>query len=108
MIDWGMVASNSLWILGLSVLLAAFSYHDWLAGKTGQRRRDLFTKRSFLLPCTLGLFLTCAGWGIGQAVRWWEKAIWFVLAATFGWGMLRLLAEAYRQSKTDTPGPQSK
>lgn len=108
MIDWRMVASNGLWILGLSVLLAAFSYHDWLAGTSGRRRRDLFKEPSFLLPCTSGLFLTCVGWGLGQAVRRWEKAVWFVLAATFGWETVRLLADAYKRSKAGTHKRQSK
>ena len=42
MIDWWMVGTNSLWIVGLSILFAALSYHDWLAKETGQRRRELF------------------------------------------------------------------
>ena len=101
MIDWWMVAANGLWILGLSVLLAAFSYHDWLAGRTGRRRRDLFKECSFRFPWTTGMLLVCAGWGLGQAARWWEKSLWFVLAGWFGWEMCRLVAAAYRRSKTD-------
>ena len=56
----------SLWILGLSILLAAFSYHDWLAKETGQRRRELFRRRSWRLPFAAGIVLTCAGWGIAD------------------------------------------
>jgi hypothetical protein len=37
MIDWYLVATSGLWILGASILLAAFSYHQWLAGERGRR-----------------------------------------------------------------------
>lgn len=100
MIDWWMVATNGLWILGLSVLLAAFSYLDWLAGETGRRRRDLSRAPSFHLAWMAGLFLTCTGWGLGQSVRWWEQAVWFVLSLWFGWEVLRSLVAAYRRSNT--------
>jgi len=36
MIDWYMVAANGLWIAGLSVVVAAFSYHDWIARETSR------------------------------------------------------------------------
>ncbi len=97
MIDWWMVATNSLWILGLSIVLAAFSYHDWLARVKQRRRRDLFKERSWRLPWTLGMFLTSVGWGLSQAGRWWETTLWFALAASFGWDMLGLML-AYRRS----------
>ncbi|OFV92783.1 MAG: hypothetical protein A3H95_14535 [Acidobacteria bacterium RIFCSPLOWO2_02_FULL_64_15] len=99
MIDWRMVAANGLWILGLSILLSVFSYHDWLARETRRRRRDLFKEYSFRFPWTSGMFLVCVGWGLGQAVRWWEKALWFVLAAWFGWEMLGQLMRAIRGPK---------
>ena len=98
MIDWWRVFTNSLWILGLSTLLAAFSYNDWLATETGQRRRDLFKEPAWRLPCSLGLFLTCAGWMLSQADRWWEKVLWFGLAAWFGWEMLLVMMALYQRS----------
>ena len=99
MIDWWMVTTNSLWILGLSILLAAFSYLDWLAGETGRPRLALSKGPSFHLAWMTGLFLTCAGWGLAQATRWWEKAVWLLLALWFGWAMLRSLVAAYKRSK---------
>jgi hypothetical protein len=40
MIDWRFVFVSALWILGLSIVLAAFSYHDWLRRETGRRWRE--------------------------------------------------------------------
>lgn len=89
MIDWWIVATNSLWILGLSILLAAFSYHDWLAKELAKPRRDLFKERSWRLPFTGGMVLTCAGWGLSQAVVWWDRTLWAILAAWFAWDFVR-------------------
>jgi hypothetical protein len=100
MIDWWMVAANGLWILGLALLLAALSYHHWLAGETGWRRRDLFSACSFQVPWTSGLFLAFTGWALAQAPQWWEKTLWLVLAAWCGWRMLSSLARALRQWRT--------
>ena len=104
MIDWWAVATTGLWILGMSILLAAFSYHDWLARETGRRRRDLFNEFSFRLPCTCGIFLACVGWGLGQAGRWWERAFFFLIAASFGLEMRGLIASVHKRSKTQSGG----
>lgn len=84
-IDWPKVATNALWILGLSIVLAAFSYHDWLAAETGRTWRELFKRRSWRLPATGGFALTCAGWALAQAAYWWTKAGWAALAVWFAW-----------------------
>jgi hypothetical protein len=97
MIDWWMVATNGLWILGLTLVLATVSYHHWLASETGSRRRDLFSASSFQVPWTLGLFLGCTGWALAQAPQWWQKTLWFVLAARCGWQMLSSLAATWRR-----------
>jgi hypothetical protein len=96
LIDWWMVATNGLWILGLSIVLAAFSYHDWLARETGRRRRDLFKERSWRLPWVSGMFLACVGWGLAQDTRLWGKSFWFALATMFGWQMVRLMAARWK------------
>ena len=83
MIDWMYVATNSLWILGLSIVLAAFSYHDWLAHETGQRRRDLFERASWRLPFSTGMVLFCLGLGLGRRLAWWERMLWGALAISF-------------------------
>ena len=97
MIDWWTVAANGLWILGLTLALAAFSYHHWFAGETGRRRRDLFRASSFQLPWTSGLFLASTGWALAQAPQWWEKTLWLVLAAWCGRRMLSSLVATWRR-----------
>ncbi len=89
MIDWWVVVTCSTWILGVSILLAAFSYRDWVTGETA-RRRDAFAERSWRLSCALGMLLVCGGWGLSLAARWWEQTLWFALAASFAWRLLGL------------------
>lgn len=83
MIDWAYVATNSLWILGLSIILAAFSYHDWLVHETRRRRRDLFRTASWRLPVSTGMMLFCLGLGLGRDVEWWERTLWGSLVVWF-------------------------
>lgn len=98
MIDWWSIGTNSLWILGLSILLAVFSYLDWLARETRRPRRSLFNERSLRLPWTAGMFLACVGWGLSQAERWWEQGLWLMLAAWFVGETVRLIAPSCRRS----------
>ena len=83
MMDWVHLVVNSIWILGLSVILAAFGYNDWLVREAGGRRRDLFRKRSWRLPSAAGMALFCLALGLGRHVSWWGRALWGVLAFSF-------------------------
>ena len=98
MIDWVNVSFNSLWILGLSVILAAFSYHHWLAGETSRRLRDSLAHASWKLPFSVGMVLTCVGFGYGLAERWWEKTIWTALALFYGWQFVMVLRHIRREA----------
>ena len=96
MIDWYIVATNGLWIAGLAMILAACSYHDWIARETRRRRRDLFKQRSWQVPWMCGMCLTCVGWGLSQASRWWEPVVWLGIGAWYAWDLTRLLATHHR------------
>lgn len=85
MIDWYFVFTNSLWILGLSVVLAAFSYHHWLAGETGHRLREQFRQPGWILPFSAGMCLVGLGLGLSQSARWWERIAWLMIAGVFLW-----------------------
>ena len=85
MIDWYLVFTSSLWIFGLSIVLAAFSYHHWLAGETHRRLREQLKQASWLAPLCAGMTLVGLGFGLSERARWWERIIWFVLAAWFAW-----------------------
>ena len=100
MIDWRFVGVNSLWILGCSIILAAFSYHDWLARETARRLRDVLSQPSWKLPFSGGMLLVCFGFGFGLGERWWEKAIWTALAMSYGFQFVRVLRRG--QKKADS------
>src|SRR5260221_99919 len=92
MIDWYRLAANGLWIAGLSVLVGAFSYHDWIARETKRRRRDLFRQRSWQLPWTAGTCLTCVGWGLSQASWRGETLLGAAAGGRVAGGLCGLLA----------------
>src|SRR5438477_5766834 len=98
MIDWINVALNALWVVGLSVILAAFSYHHWLAAESSRPLRDVLSRPSWTVPFSAGMALTCLGFGYGLGSRWWERAIWTALAIVFTYELLTNLRQ--RQRKT--------
>ncbi len=77
MIDWHSLFFNSFWIIGLAVIVATLSYSYWVAQASGERWRDQFNKKTFLmLAWTTVVFITI---GLaGTAVAWWETALWLV------------------------------
>ena len=60
-IPWGKVFSNFVWILGASIILAVFSYHEFLAYVQKAKRIEVFKRNSFKKPFLLGLILATAG-----------------------------------------------
>ena len=79
MINWQSVIFNSFWILGLSLMLAAFSYHYWLAGQENRQLRLQLSERGFLRPIWLGVILVGIGL-IGTSQESWEMVLWGVLS----------------------------
>jgi hypothetical protein len=84
MIDWAYVARNALWVLGLSVALAASGYTSWWASVRQVPVRAAVERRAFRLAFSLGMLLFTAGLARG-ATRPWERVLWSVLALTFAW-----------------------
>jgi hypothetical protein len=82
-IDIWRVIANSLWILGLTVLLAVLSWARWIAQAEGNRLRAVLKKPRTRQVLNLGLFLFCVG--LAATVRtWWEHVLWGLLAAAWG------------------------
>lgn len=79
MIPWWSVLLNTLWILGLALLLANLSFHGWLAQQEGSSLRQQFSKPQFLKYFWLGLLLIALGLA-GTSDRLWERVIWLLLA----------------------------
>jgi hypothetical protein len=99
MIDWWLVSVSALWILGLSIVLAAFSYHDWLRQETGRSWKELRSSPSWQLPFSAGLLLFCLGMGFGRTVSWWERALWGLLSCSFAWQAATAALELGRRSR---------
>ncbi len=79
MIPWRSLLINSLWILGLTVLLADLSFHYWLAQAEGTGLRRQFQRPGFQKAAWLGLGLLTLGLA-GTSDRAWETALWVLLA----------------------------
>jgi hypothetical protein len=76
-IDWYNVIVNSFWILGLAIILAAGSYHHWLAGEYDRPLRAQLDNPSFQLPVWIGFCFICIGLA-GSSDRVWETIIWII------------------------------
>jgi hypothetical protein len=87
LIDWPAVARNALWLLGLSVALAAWSHSSWWAAVHGQPFRSALDRPAFSIPFSAGLLLfsTSLAWG---ATRGWARLLWVGLALWFAWELV--------------------
>lgn len=82
MIDWAMVGRGALWITGLAVALAAFSYVNWWRSCRRWRLRRALNTPRFLAPFSLGMFLFSIGLALSSQ-RGGEIGAWAVLAILF-------------------------
>jgi hypothetical protein len=85
MIDWYLVFTHSLWILGFSIALAAFSYHDWLRKELIRPLRQQLREPSFRFPMNIGFLLVAVAFMLLESSGWWERALWLLLGCSFGW-----------------------
>ena len=84
MIDWRFVAVHSLWIVGLSIVLAAFSYHNWLRHELGRTLREQWREPGWRLPHFAGVWLVAVSVVLMPATPWWARALWAMLAVIWG------------------------
>lgn len=77
-IDLSGVFFNSLWILGLAVLLATWSYAYYEAGKVKGKVRDKFQEFGYALALDAGMALFIAGMATRED-RWWGRLLWIAL-----------------------------
>jgi len=96
LIDWWLVFSAGLWILGLSVVVAAFSYHHWLAKEGNRGLRRQFREPTWSVSFATGMTLVSAGFALGRVVAWWERALWLVMMLSFGWQLAQAASEMKR------------
>jgi hypothetical protein len=88
-IDVRSVIAHSLWILGVAVVLAAFSYYDWWA-REGRRRRDVFrSARGWKMSLAGGLLLIASGFLLMEGTHWWARGLWLLVWAGAAFGLWR-------------------
>jgi hypothetical protein len=78
LIDVWQVASNALWVLGLSVLLATWSFARYEAHMAGVKTREKFAELGYALVLNAGLLLFIAGMAATER-RWWARGLWVLL-----------------------------
>ena len=76
-INWPSIFVNSFWILGLAILLAAFSYHYWQASQHNQQLKAQLNGVAFLRLFWFGLVLVSIGLA-GTSTAVWETIIWTI------------------------------
>jgi len=81
-IPWGRILSNFVWILGTAVILAAFSYHEFLANFQKAKRIEVFKRDSFKKPFLLGAILITIGIS-ASAHKLWLTLILGIVAILF-------------------------
>lgn len=84
MIDWINVGFGALWIIGLSVILAALSITEYQRTTESISWRDALKRRGFQIAFNVGLMLFCFGWA-GMTREVWEQVVWGLLGIAFAY-----------------------
>lgn len=95
MIDWLGLFKNSLWVIGLAVLLSAISLARYQAVTEHLRFRDCWETAGIQRGLNVGSVLVCAGLAL-TAERGWEKGLWIVFGVYF---MVVLALDQFRHWK---------
>ena len=68
-----------LWILGLAIFLAVWSYARYTAHVSGLRIKDKFNTLKYALVLNGGLFFFLCGMALSES-RWLVTILWILLA----------------------------
>ena len=99
-IPWGKVFSNFAWILGASIILAVFSYHEFLAYVQKAKRIEVFKRNSFKKPFLFGLILVTAGVCASIHQPWLAAILGVVVFLLIIWFVKIVKIQSSRNSKT--------
>ncbi len=72
------VVKNGLWILGLAVLLATWSYARYAAYEARVKTRDMLNELKYALVMDLGMLLFVAGMAATES-RIWALVLWILI-----------------------------
>lgn len=98
MIDWFGVAANTLWILGLALGLATFSYASWQASIYHEKTLERIKRPQILLSFNVAALLFCSGLA-ATSDSILEIVLWSLLGILFLVQLL-LLVRQIRKSTT--------
>ncbi|MDR3574719.1 MAG: hypothetical protein P4L50_12710 [Anaerolineaceae bacterium] len=82
LIDWGDLAANALWIIGLGLALAAMSFASFEASTGHLRLKDVLTQNRFEIILDLAGILFCSGLAATSS-QLIALILWIILAALF-------------------------
>ena len=83
-LDWAYLGAHFLWIFGLSLILAAFSYHTWLSQEMRRPFSAQFRERSWQSAVSAGLSLMLLSITVmPRSERWFTRLIALVIASGF-------------------------
>ena len=89
-IDFGYLAAHFLWVFGLSVVLAAVSYHTWWLRERGQPIAAQFRMPGWWLAVNVGLALMPLTISvIPRNERWFVRLFALILSMGFASQALR-------------------
>lgn len=89
-IDWFSVFINLFWIVGLAILLAAFSYYSWLARVEERPLKIQLNQPGFQAAFWFSIVLIAIGLA-GTSQRTWEIVLWTIFALISIYNLLTLL-----------------
>lgn len=78
MAEVGIVVKNGLWILGLALLLATWSYARYAAYEAQVRTRDKLNELRYSLVLDVGLLLFVVGMAVTE-MRIWARVLWVLI-----------------------------
>jgi len=89
-LDWFLAGAHFLWILGLSIIVAAFSYHAWRAHEDLRPLILQLRARSWIMAFDAGLILVAIAVVVmPRSERWFIRAIALLIAMAFAGAGLR-------------------
>lgn len=91
---WGVI-SNSLWVVGLAILLATWSWARYAAYQAGVKPKAVLDQSRYAVALDTGLLLFVIGMASTEG-RWWAQVLWGVLGL---WVMVHAAARLSGNSK---------
>jgi hypothetical protein len=89
-IDWYHVTANAVWILACAIALATLSYASWVASIKHEKLRNVLKLNNYQTSMNIAGILFCLGLA-GVSDKWWEIALWLLIAALFSWQTLMMV-----------------